>query len=332
MKVINFKFLSVLLAFLTLNAVVSAQTTFYAVSNQDDSLRLIDVSTTTVFSTIPITLAGEVVIGVNGLAEDPNLGTVYAILKLNSTPTRVLVTLDLATGVAILIGDTGDNFAAITFNNAGILYGVTGDGGNVSEALYTINPFTAATTSVMALGNGTDGETIAVNSDNNLLYHASGNGDVIFESVNIPTSVNDIVLSGDLYSEATAMIYNGGGEFILASWSTFYSVSLGGIVTALDSIGFDFSCKGLVRGTAPVGIAEGTVFDELQLYPNPAGDIVHFKSEQLIGETYKLYNMLGNVIQSGTVTSDLDISNLSSGTYIFNFDARPEIELKLVKQ
>ena len=63
-------------------------------------------------------------------------------------------------------GENGSNF---------VLYGVTGDGADTPESLFTIDITTAATTLVLALGNGSDGEEIA--SDGILLLHASGSFD-----------------------------------------------------------------------------------------------------------------------------------------------------------
>jgi hypothetical protein len=59
---------------------------------------------------------------------------------------------------------------------AATLYGVTGDGGSAPETLYTLSQTDASRTFVRAFGNGDDGEAIAFNPDDGLLYHASGSG------------------------------------------------------------------------------------------------------------------------------------------------------------
>ena len=111
-----------------------------------------------------MTLAGETILGGTGLATDPTTGTIYGILKLASlvNPARALVTINPTTRVVTKIGTLGETgMADLAFSAAGTLYGVTGDGGANSETLYTINKTTGATTLVLHLGNGSDGEAIA---------------------------------------------------------------------------------------------------------------------------------------------------------------------------
>src|SRR5439155_12783760 len=98
-----------------------------------------------------------------------------ALLRLQGQSGRQLVKIDSGTGVATSIGNTGDNFAGLAFDSNGTLYGVTGDGATVPETLYTLSTSDASKTLVCTLGNGSDGEVIAFNPDDGLLYHASGN-------------------------------------------------------------------------------------------------------------------------------------------------------------
>ena len=185
----------------------------------------------------------------------------------------------------------------------------------------------------MGFGNGDDGEVIAVNSDNNVLYHASGLSTIILESVNPPTTTSNIALSGFPLDEPTAMIYNGGGSFLVASWGAFYSVTLSGVATLLDSIGFDFACKGLVPGNAPVGLEETLIpEDNLVLYPNPATNVVYIKNEKFIGEEYALFDLNGQLIRQGQILKEMDVSDLNPGMYILKLIDDPKIEMKIVKK
>ena len=54
------------------------------------------------------------------------------------------------------------------------LIGVTGDGATTPESLFALNTANASATFLMSLGQGQDGETIAFNPVNGLVYHASG--------------------------------------------------------------------------------------------------------------------------------------------------------------
>jgi hypothetical protein len=105
------------------------------------------------------TLEGFTVLGINGLAKHPSNGTIYAVVRVSGGPRR-LATLDPSTGVLTDIGSLGDNFSQITFDSAGTLFGVTGDGATVPETLFQINPADATTTADMTLGNGGDGEVV----------------------------------------------------------------------------------------------------------------------------------------------------------------------------
>lgn len=125
-------------------------------------------------------------------------GMLYAALKLSGVSGRVLATIDPTTNTVTQIGNLGDNFATLAFREDGQLFGVTGDGGVVPETLYLIDKFTAAKTLAATLGAGADGEVIAYHPDHGMFYHWSGNGTVVFESVQAiaPYAASNIPLSG----------------------------------------------------------------------------------------------------------------------------------------
>ncbi len=327
---LNVKLVLVLL--ISMNFSVNSQNIYYAVSQGDDTLRKIDIDTRTVLSAIQITVPGQVVQKSNGLAQDPTTGVVYAIVQLNGITGRDLISLDTITGVGTLIGNTGDTFAGISFNNAGVLYAVTGDGAATPETLYTLDLSTGASTMVMTLGNGNDGEVIAFNSDTDVMYHGSGNGTTIFESVTLPTSTDSIALSGDVYTELTAMLYAGGGKFIVASFSLFYTIDTSGVVALLDSIPFDFSTKGLIRANSPAGINQIEASVVELVYPNPADDVVYFENSNLIGEQFTLIAVNGKVIKTGVLHQELNVSMLETGMYLLKLDRLPNIQMRIIKR
>jgi hypothetical protein len=98
------------------------------------------------------------------------------MLKVSELSNSVLVTLDEQTGVAQFIGGTGERFAGIAFTSDGSLYGVSGDGSALASHLFSIDPTTGITDLLGELATGSDGETLAFNPDDGLLYHASGIG------------------------------------------------------------------------------------------------------------------------------------------------------------
>ena len=67
--------------------------------------------------------------------------------------------------------------------HAGVLFAVTGNGA-VPETMYTLNQTNGVSTFFQTLGNGSDGEVIAYNPNDGLMYHWSG-GTVVFETINL---------------------------------------------------------------------------------------------------------------------------------------------------
>ncbi len=176
-----------------------------------------------------ITMAGFTVVGAQALARDPTTGVVYAALTVTGSPTRMLATLNLASGVATLVGNLGDRFATLAFRADGQLFGVTGDGGLVPETLYLIDKATAATVIATALGNGDDGEVIAYNPSDNSFYHWSGNATIVFERIgaNAPYTVTPIFTGpaggevfGAVWDPAISAFLVHNISSVMATWST----------------------------------------------------------------------------------------------------------------
>jgi hypothetical protein len=229
----------------------------------DDVLRTIDSTDgSTVDASVIITLAGHTVKKATGLARHPQTGVLYALLRIEA-PIQFpeLVTLDEVTGVATSIGNTSDDFAGIAFGADGTLYAVSGDGGAVPEWLYTLDINDASGTLVLELGDGDDGETIAFNPDDGLLYHASGLGNQnnanvgeIFETIDSGTSViTNVPLSGFDYQGLTSLLYRDGaffaGDLNPGGSSRFFRITTGGVVTFIGNM--DHVAKGLAPVAQP---------------------------------------------------------------------------------
>jgi hypothetical protein len=66
----------------------------------------------------------------------------------------------------------------------------------------------------------------------------------------------------------------------------------------------------------PIGIGENINVSGFQLYPNPAtGEIYIIPGQQW--ETYRIVNMLGEVMQQGNNSSSVSVQDLSPGFYLF---------------
>ena len=196
-----------------------------SISRDDSVLRQIDIATGATKSSVTMTLPGKIIQGGNGLAYDPISGRLYGLLRLSGQPGRQLVTIDPATGLCTSIGDTGANFASIAFDAGGTLYGLTGDGAAIPEALFKISTLNATTTFLVSLGSGTAGEALGFNPMDGLLYRASGFGtqnvdEILQKVVPATLAVSPVFLKGDDYSEAEALVFEGSGIFLLADYNT----------------------------------------------------------------------------------------------------------------
>lgn len=222
----------------------------------------IDHTNGQIVQTVNLSFSGGIA-SMNGLAYDAGNNILYGVLRPvgGSAQSRRLVSIDPITGVCTDIGAMGDSFANITFHG-GTLYGVTGEGGAaaVPESLFSISTVNGSSTFIMNLGNGNDGEAIAFNSDNGLLYHASGRlsiSNAIWESVNlVGPVVSPIGRSG--YSngieEISGLAYAGGGLFYATNIDfELISITNGGVVSF---IGMDPSA-GTIRGLVWVVPAPG---------------------------------------------------------------------------
>lgn len=151
--------------------------TLFVIPRNEKRLATVDPSTGQELSSVPV--ASKIV----ALAFHPLTNQLFALTRADSG-FRQLSILDPVTGVLTHIGDTGLRMSDITFDCNGVLYGVTGDGqgwqaeseeeASLAESLFTIDLTNGTTTFVQHLGNGSDGENIAYNPDDGLIYHVSG--------------------------------------------------------------------------------------------------------------------------------------------------------------
>jgi len=135
----------------------------------------------------PVTFAAELadedfeVTGGTGIEFNPDDGKIYALIKIALKGSfgldRHLVTIDLQTGIATKVGDTGEKkIASLTFN-PGTLYSVKlGDKNEVppeDNTLSTISTVDGSVTTKCDLDAGF-GTGLAHNPDDGFLYYATG--------------------------------------------------------------------------------------------------------------------------------------------------------------
>jgi hypothetical protein len=184
----------------------------WALDVDNPTLHLLDYDTGATIRSLPLT--GPAALGGHGLACDPTTGILWCVLRTGATcGDRVLGSINMITGAVNVVGNLGDCFDTITFADDGTLWGVTGDGADTPERLYTISTADASTTFDRTLGHGSEGEAIAWSPYDGIIYHASGTGPANFptgaywETVN--GGVTPLILDGyDEEEEITGLAYD----------------------------------------------------------------------------------------------------------------------------
>lgn len=236
----------VVVALLLSAAVLADSPTLYAVDRDTNLLRAIDPTTGATLWSIPMTSAAGAITGANGLCRDPVSGDLWVVCRIGGG--RWIGRVDPCTGNVTMSGNTGINFAGIACGNDGTLYGVSGDGASPSETLFTLDKATGAATVLLALGNGNDGEAIAFHPGNGLIYHASGLGIQVFESVDpVGLTVTNVGQSGQAHGEILSLCHWVGNNLLACDLaSNLFVVSTAGHYAQAGSLGF--ACKGLAFG------------------------------------------------------------------------------------
>jgi len=98
----------------------------------------------------------------------------------------------------------------------------------------------------------------------------------------------------------------------------------------------DTSAVGVLTVINNVGINEVSQGNLFSVYPNPAQDIINLKvNVKLLGSAYSIYDKTGKLLLSGKINSEnsiIEISNLSSGIYIFSFGENLNQTFNVIKE
>jgi hypothetical protein len=254
----------------------------YAGDSSAGALYTIDKANGATIETVPVTIGGEQVASIKGLAALESTGELFAVV-IASRPTDQppvsdfrLVTITPDTGVATEIGVLGDRFAGLAwgpyFPTEGqppwteTLFGVTGDGATNPEQLFVIDHTTATTMLLWNLGNGGDGEAIAYNPDDNMIYHLSGGfgSDLVFEKIDhFSGAVTAVPLSGAPFVNGNGLVYDAvAGEFLFSALVDNPNPQLGDQLLVVEL--FSLSPTGAAASLGPLGAHfGGMAFTEL---------------------------------------------------------------------
>lgn len=288
----------------------------YGASPFQDSLWAIDTTNWSVVQRTGPTLVGFTITGINGIAYDPTTYETYVIMKLSAVSGRVLGKIDLATGICTQVGNLGDNFSSIMFDETGQLWGATGDGATVPETMYKIDKTTGAVTLQYAMGNGADGEVISYNRADNHIYHWSGNGTVVMEkwplSNNTYTPVN-IPTSGTPGGETFGMLYLDATHLIVSNISSsFLRLNPNGTYGA-SIMNLPDDLRGLVLPPA-FAISNDTICEETETIFIGAGNLQEFDSV--------IYNW-------GDSNTDVMAANTNGASHVYSAPGTYTITIEL---
>jgi hypothetical protein len=272
----------------------------YAIDGNDPLLHAVNPISGAAISSIDISLPGQVIVNGTGLAVSPITGEMYAAVALESQnrPSRSIIKMDPATGIATLVGHTGQPVASLAFKANGVLYAVTGDckngcGGGVSpETLFTVNLNNGSLTFVQTLGNGDNGEAIGYNPVNGRMYHMSGIGaGLIFEKINLGNgNVTGVPLSGDPVGpyETIGFTFDAAQNLFVGSLidclcdsedRSFYKMTPSGVLTHVNTLPFwwkDYAFyeaggSGVLPGLVSIGDVNGDNNTDLGVLQRDSG-------------------------------------------------------------
>lgn len=274
-----------------LNFITNTTTKFYA-GDWDDAGNLYGVVSDMMdenYTLVKINPSNgaETVIGSLGNIEPSNLPTGLAWNDVNKTMYALscssghtnLYTIDLSTGTMTLIGETGNTLGIwLVIDNLGNAFMF--DVG--TDYLYSVNLTTGNSTTIGASG-----------------VDLSRAQDADFD-----------IATGKLY--AAGYLNGGVCRIYSVNTTTGQFTNLGAVNENCAQIGL-FAIK-----NATVQISENSI-EKFSFYPNPSSDIIYMQSAKNI-ECVSIYNVFGQEVFTTNVLtaefSSVDVSHLSSGTYI----------------
>lgn len=236
----------------------------WTVSESDNLLRRVSLDGLSVEETIAITVPGQTVSGITGVAIDPILGEIWLLLYFAGAPSSApfLAHYDPVNDFTTVVGSTFVNFITLEFDPAGILYAVSADTANPANSFCTLDLVTGAPIDICIYGGGDTGEAIAHHPTEDRMYHASGAANLVFETEDpigmepCDTVSIDVSMSPLVGGEVTGIAWwPSEGAFLWArtsgATSAFYRVTATGGVTSIGPIGHAASDIAIVEVPTP---------------------------------------------------------------------------------
>jgi hypothetical protein len=311
----------------------------FAIDSWDPRLWLLDPTDGSTIAARGLTSTSGNVSGGNGFAKDPISGTVYGIVEFsNDAQNRNLVTIDLETGVATVVGNLGAAFASIAFDASGTLYGVTGAAQYMTassrNSLFVIDTTDATSTQVCRFATATQGHSLSFGGG--LLYHATQAGtdfygNAVLETVDpatFPVTNTDFCTTTNI-----PLDYDGGGvpvhvqsilvtstgmgtaELLLSGWHNYnfccdnelYSISVSAGAGTATFLGYTESgLKGMLFDAT-----DPDVTDVGNISISKLSSKVREGNQRYVTFTVQVSNNGSTAVDGLTLTDNLDLSRLA---------------------
>nr|WP_294934666.1 M4 family metallopeptidase [uncultured Flavobacterium sp.] len=146
---------------------------------------------------------------------------------------------------------------------------------------------------------------------------------IAFRLENVYLSSNSTYANGRTYGiQAATDLYGAGSPEVIATTNAFYAVGIGA------------AYSGTAR-TDDTGLVMEKINDKVLLYPNPATDVLTVSLKGSQEASYRIVNYLGQEVGKGKFTAqeNINISNLFSGTYIFEInDGQETVSKRFIKK
>jgi hypothetical protein len=236
--------------------------------NFGNTLKVLDLGTMSYTLSYPLNVSSAAVIGLTGLAKDPNSTKVYALAELRDSQNntqRNLLSLDLATGSTVNVGNIG-YMAGLAFDGAGDLVALAGNNSCCGGQIMSVDTNTAATTQLTTYSIGSGGMSIAWDPANSQFYSMQGsNGggmqryDAAGNSIGASTSITlpDPSAPGENLQMA---VYQHSGQFLVAFGDRLYRVDdASGVGTSLGYLPSRIKGAAFISGVAiPTAVPTAT--------------------------------------------------------------------------
>jgi uncharacterized repeat protein (TIGR01451 family) len=320
--------------------------TLFSISRRDDLLWVVDPALSQTEVAQEMTVGSDSVCGGNGLTTQPGTDTLFGVVSSGDCSSRALVTIDSVSAEATEIGDFGNTrIAAIAFGeDANTLYATSGNSGDLTQTLFTVDPTDASLTQECVLPPSQYGRALAYGDGSifDATYDCGNSCQLIIRQIDpasFPTDPSDpcvvtTTIETGIFSEPTAMTIREVGPdyitFLVVSYSSLYEVTIPGDVDPADVtfLGYlQHQSKGLAFAFADPTVADlsvtksavknrvkGDKFIEYTLYAQNNGpesvDNVELTDAIPFGTT--LVSTSGGCSESGGVVT-CDAGTLDSG-------------------